>query len=70
MKSRLISGIGRELRSPLNVVVGFSQVLSSPDFSLTEKERVDMHQRITENVDKITKGIDSLVKLSDDEEKE
>jgi len=66
MKSRLISGIGRELRTPLNVVAGFSQVLSSPDFSPTEKERVDMHQRITENVDKITEAIDRLVKLSDD----
>ncbi len=67
MKSRLISGVGRELRTPLNVVAGFSQVLSSPDFKLTEKERVDMHKRITENVDKITESIDRLVKLSDED---
>ena len=68
MKSRIISGIGRELRTPLNVVAGFSQVLSSPDFNPTEKERQDMHQRITENVDKINSAIDRLVELSDDKE--
>ena len=68
MKSRLISGIGRELRTPLNVVAGFSQVLSSPDFNPTEKERQDMHQRIMENVDKINSAIDRLVELSDDKE--
>jgi signal transduction histidine kinase len=69
MKSRIISGIGRELRTPLNVVAGFSQVLSSPDFNPTEKERQDMHQRITENVDKINSAIDRLVELSDENEK-
>lgn len=67
MKLHFITGMGRELRTPLNVVAGFSQVLSSPDFSLTEQERKEMHERISENIDKLTNAINRMEAFSKEE---
>ena len=64
MKSTFIQSMSHEIRTPLNAVSGFSQILSSPDYKLTESEKKDMQQRIETNVNQITFIVNELLELS------
>lgn len=67
MKSAFIRHMTHEIRTPLNAVSGFSQILTNPDFGLSEEERIDMQHRISENVDLITTIVNELLELSKSE---
>ena len=65
MKSEFIRNITHESRTPLNIVSGFTQILTQPDIELPEKEKRDIHERVTENTDRITNLVDRMLELSD-----
>jgi signal transduction histidine kinase len=67
MKSAFIRHMSHEIRTPLNAVSGFSQVLTSPDYNLSDEERIDMQHRISDNVNLITTIVNELLELSKSE---
>lgn len=64
MKTAFIQSMSHEIRTPLNAVAGFSQLLCNPDFQLTDKERADMRQRITSNVNQVISIVNEVLELS------
>lgn len=67
MKSAFIQHMSHEIRTPLNAVSGFSQILTSPDYNLSDEERIDMQHRISDNVNLITTIVNELLELSKSE---
>ena len=64
MKSAFIRSMSHEVRTPLNAINGFSQILISQGESLSNEERADMVERITKNVDGITIIVDELLDMA------
>ena len=64
MKSVFIKSMSHEVRTPLNAVAGFAQVICSPDYCLSDSEKRDMQARISNNVDQIANIINDLLELS------
>ena len=64
MKTQFIQQISHEVRTPLNVLSGFSQVLATPDIEIETEELQDISQKIVENSNRITKLVDKMLDLS------
>ena len=64
MKAQFIQQISHEVRTPLNVLSGFSQVLATPDIEIDSNELQNISQKIMENSDRITKLVDKMLDLS------
>ena len=64
MKTKFIQQISHEVRTPLNVLSGFSQVLASPDIKISSDDLQDISHKIVENSDRITKLVDKMLDLS------
>ena len=64
MKSVFIKSMSHEVRTPLNAVAGFAQVICSSDYYLSDSEKRDMQARISNNVDQIANIINDLLELS------
>ena len=64
MKTKFIHQISHEVRTPLNVLSGFCQVLATPDIKLGNDELKSISQKIMENSDRITKLVDKMLDLS------
>ena len=67
MKSAFIRNMSHEVRTPLNAINGFSQILISQGESLSHEEQADMVERITKSVEGITKIVDELLDMSEGE---
>jgi signal transduction histidine kinase len=67
MKTTFIQSMSHEIRTPLNAVSGFSELICSPDYQLSDKEKRDMQVRISSNVNLITSIINELLELSESE---
>lgn len=67
MKTAFISNMSHEVRTPLNAVAGFSQVLCTPGIELGDEEKADMQERISVNVELITSIVNELLELSKSE---
>ena len=64
MKSKFIHQISHEVRTPLNVLSGFSQVLATPDIEIDSNELQSISKKIVENSERITQLIDKMLDLS------
>ena len=64
MKTKFIQQISHEVRTPLNVLSGFSQVLATPDIEIDNAELKDISKKIVENSERITKLVDKMLDLS------
>lgn len=64
MKSAFISSMSHEIRTPLNAITGFSQLLCTPEYELSDEEKLDMQQRIKDNTHQITSIINEVLELS------
>ena len=64
IKTAFIQSMSHEIRTPLNAVAGFSQLLCSPDYDLTEEEKKDMQRRISDNVGLIISIVNEVLELS------
>ena len=64
VRNEFINNITNELRAPLNPIVGFSDILGTPDFELQPEEREAMSGYIKNSSRKLTKLIDEMSELS------
>ena len=64
MKTKFIQQISHEVRTPLNVLSGFSQVLASPDIEIDGEELQSISRKIVDNSERITKLVDKMLDLS------
>jgi signal transduction histidine kinase len=52
------------VRTPLNIISGFAQVISDPDNSMSEEERAEMATRIANSSDHIVRIINEILDVS------
>ena len=64
MKTKFIQQISHEVRTPLNVLSGFSQVLADSGYEIAHDEVQFINQKIVENSERITKLIGKMLDLS------
>jgi signal transduction histidine kinase len=64
MKTKFIQQISHEVRTPLNILSGFTQVLATPDIDIETEELQVISQKIVENSNRITKLVDKMLDLS------
>ena len=65
IKSKFIKQISHEVRTPLNVLSCFTQVLTAPDIELSSDELQTINQKIVENSERITRLVDKMLDLSE-----
>ena len=65
MKTNFIQQISHEFRTPLNILNGFTQILTAPNMVLQEEEKADIQKRISESTERITGLVNKMLELSD-----
>ena len=65
MKTDFIQQISHEFRTPLNILNGFTQILTAPDMVLQDEEKADIQRRISESTERITSLVNKMLELSD-----
>ena len=65
MKTNFIQQISHEFRTPLNVLNGFTQILTAPNMVLQADEKADIQKRISESTERITGLVNKMLELSD-----
>ena len=70
MKTEFVRQVSHEIRTPLNAINGFNEVLNQSGITLSDEERQDLVNRINDNSKAITKIIDELLHLSEQESAE
>jgi signal transduction histidine kinase len=64
MKAAFIQNMSHEVRTPLNVISGFAQVLANPELSSDGSKRKEMAKTMLANTRVITNQIDEMLELS------
>ena len=67
MKRSFVQHVSHEIRTPLNVITGFSQVIASPTFRLTDEQRANIVESIETNTREITNFVNELLEFSENE---
>ncbi len=64
MKAAFLQNMSHEVRTPLNIIAGFAQVLANPDLSPDAEKRKEMAHLIQKNNYLITSLIDEMLELA------
>lgn len=64
MKAAFIQNVSHEVRTPLNIISGFSQVIADPELSDSIEERQHMSKMMQKSAHQITSLIDEIIGLS------
>ena len=64
MKAAFIQNITHEVRTPLNIISGFSQVIADPELTDSVEERQYMSEMMQKSAHQITSVIDEIIGLS------
>ena len=64
MKTRFIQNVSHEVRTPLNIISGFSQVIADPSLTESVEERQNMASMMQKSAQQITNLIDEIIGLS------
>ncbi|MCQ2147268.1 MAG: HAMP domain-containing histidine kinase [Bacteroidales bacterium] len=65
MKSKFIQNMSHDVRTPLNAIVGFSQLLSLPDGMISDEEKIEYQSFISNNANVLMMLVDDVLNLSD-----
>lgn len=65
MKTLLVQNMSHEIRSPLNAIVGFSEMLSESSDALSEEDRKSLSTLITQNSEQLIAIISDIIDMSD-----
>lgn len=68
MKSAFIQNVSHEVRTPLNIISGFAQVIANPELSQSVEDRKKIAETMMLNTQLITTLIDETLELSKDEQ--
>ena len=63
-KTRFVQNMSHEVRTPLNAIVGFSQLLSLPDGSFSAEEKDEFSGHILNNTKMLTMLLDDILNIS------
>ena len=69
MKNIFIKHVSNEIRSPLNTITGYAQIISQPGFEEDEQDCEKMLQIIEQNTIAITNIVNDLLEMSQEESK-
>lgn len=64
MKASFIQNVSHEVRTPLNIISGFSQVIADPELTDSVEERQHMSEMMQRSAHQITTLIDEIIGLS------
>ena len=64
MKAAFIQNVSHEVRTPLNIISGFSQVIADPELTDSVEERRHMSEMMQKSAHQITSLIDEIIGLS------
>ena len=64
MKTAFIQNVSHEVRTPLNIITGFAQVISDPDLACTADERKHISTMMQRSTRQVTILIDEILGLS------
>jgi signal transduction histidine kinase len=64
-KTRFVQNMSHEVRTPLNAIVGFSQLLSLPDDSLTPQEKQEFSNHIMNNTKILIMLLEDILNTTD-----
>ena len=64
MKSAFIRNVTHEVRTPLNIISGFAQVIADPELVAGPEERAHIAQMMQKNTQLITSLVDEILELS------
>lgn len=63
-KNRFISAMSHEMRTPLNSIVGFAQLITTPGFVIQEDEREIMQEAVEQSGAELMKIIEDMLTLT------
>ena len=70
MKTAFIQHVSHEMRTPLNIINGYTQLIADPKYELSTEERNTLLQAIDQNTLAITSTINDLLEISHGSSKE
>lgn len=65
LKLSIMKNMSHEIRSPLNVISGFAQVIGNSEFQMTESLRAELAGMVQKSTDSITNILNELLDISD-----
>lgn len=67
IKTAFIQNVSHEVRTPLNIISGFAQVIAAPDYDISPEERKHIAETMMQNTHIITTMINEVLEMADSE---
>lgn len=64
MKTAFIQNVSHEVRTPLNIISGFAQVIADPDYAITDEERKHISHMVMQNTQVVTQMVNEILEMS------